>query len=195
MLYSVLRFLAKILCIIIFRVEIEGRENIPKKGGFILAGNHSSYLDPILLGIACPRKLNYLARDNLFHNRFSSWLLTSVGCIPLRRNSADLSAIKKAMNALKGGGGLVMFPQGTRNSKSDKALPGIGFLLAKSGLPVVPAFIKGADLALPKSSRFIKPKKINVYFGREIFPERSKSHDYQDIADRVMRGIGHLACR
>lgn len=160
-----------------------------------MASNHVSYFDPIIVGSACQRKLNYMAKQDLFSNRFFSWLLYSVGAFPVKRNSADLSALKGAIGRVKGGKGLLLFPEGRRkdiNSSSfDKPQPGIGFLAAKLGVPVIPVFVKGSDKAFPRGAKFIRPTKVHVYFGKQIKIERGLP--YQDIAEEIMKSIRHLS--
>lgn len=194
MLYSFLRFLGIILFKIFFRFKAYGSENIPKTGGFILASNHGSYLDPIAVGIGCRRKLNYMAKEELFDGRFSSWFYRAIRVFPVKRETADLSALKNAMHILKAGGGLVLFPQGTRNAEGAQKPPyaGVGFLAAKLNVPVIPAFVKGADKALPARAKFIRLTKVSVYFGKEIPIERRMP--YQDIASHIMDNIRHLSC-
>ena len=211
MVYKVLRFLAFLLCKLLFRLEIKGRNNIPKAGGFILASNHVSYLDPIILGIACPRELNFMARHDLFTIPFLGTLLRNVRAFPLRRNFADVTSIKQALRRLRQAGGLVLFPTGTRFSegKDNNVQPGIGLMTAKSGVPVVPAFINGTHKALNRYARFIKPHKIRVYFGRPIYPSRTMNptgkinriylkdsnlkKDYNDFACSIMQEIRLLS--
>jgi 1-acyl-sn-glycerol-3-phosphate acyltransferase len=197
MLYSIIRLIAALILRVFFRIEVKGGEHIPKEGGFILASNHVSYLDPIALAVACHRKLNFMARDDLFYNPVFSLLISAVGAFPVKRNSADSSALKQAILRLKTGRALVIFPEGSRriNSLSGSVQPGIGFLVAKSNAPIIPSLIRGTDLALPKGARFIRPKKITVCFGKKISIERSESHNYLDIANKIMRSIGHLACK
>lgn len=176
-----------------FQLEVEGRENVPKKGGFILAGNHISYLDPIAVGVATPRGLSYLARDDLFLNPLFAWLLYSVRAFPVKRDSADISALKESLQRVRNGGGLVIFPEGSR--KADRIFepePGIGFLASKLNTPVVPVFVKGTEIALPKGAKFLKPAKISVHFGKQILIERGMP--YQDIARLVMEKIRRLVC-
>ena len=194
MLYGFLRPFVILGFKILFRIGVQGRKYIPRKGGFILASNHASFLDPIILGVACPRLLNFMAKHDLFGRRFLSWLISKLGAFPVRRNSADLSAIKEAINRLNNAGGLVLFPEGSRSAdeKSQEVYPGIAFLALKAGVPVVPAFIKGSSCALPKGSRFIRPKKISVFFGEQISMERRMPYD--DFAKRVMESIRHLSC-
>jgi 1-acyl-sn-glycerol-3-phosphate acyltransferase len=192
--YYVLRFISFVLFKIFFRLEVRGEKYIPKKGGFIVASNHISYLDPIAIGVACRRKLNYMARHDLFSHPAFGWLLYRVNVFPVKRDTADVSALKEAMKRIKNGKGLVLFPEGSRRLEGDveEPQPGIGFLASKLNVPVVPAFIKGTGTALPKGARFIKPTKISVHFGRQILIERRMP--YQDIAQLIMANIRHLSC-
>lgn len=158
-----------------------------------MASNHLSYLDPVAVGVACPHKLNFMGRHDLFSNRFFSWLLTGVGVFPVKRDTADLSALKEAMQRVKGGGGLVLFPEGRRlepGGKPGKPQPGIGFLAAKLNVPVIPAFIKGTEKILPKGSKFIRPHRVSVCFGRHIDIEKDLS--YEDIAQKIMESVYSL---
>jgi 1-acyl-sn-glycerol-3-phosphate acyltransferase len=195
MVYSILRLIALVLCKIFFRLDVVGVEHIPKKGAFILVSNHVSFLDPIALGVACPRKLNYMGRHDLFRNPIFSRLLTACCTFPVKRDSADPGAFKKAIRLIKDGKALVLFPEGRRshyNDASSMPEPGIGFLYSKLEVTVIPAFIKGSHLALPKAAHFIRPAKISVCFGRQISIERRMP--YQDIAIKIMDNIRHLSC-
>lgn len=194
MLYRILRSIAILLFKVLFQIKVSGKKYIPKKGGFILASNHLSYLDPISLGVACPRRLNFMAKRELFCNSLFSRLLTAVGAFPLKRDSADKSALKEAIHRLKNGNALVLFPEGSRGFEdmSPEPQPGIGFLAARVDVPVIPAFIKGTDKALPKGAKFIRPKNISVYFGKQISIERRMP--YKTIALMVMEEVRRLSC-
>ena len=157
-----------------------------------MASNHLSYLDPIALGIANPRKLSFMAKKDLFKNRFFSKLLSAVNAMPLKRNQADLSALKGAIKRLKEGSAMVLFPEGSRTSQ--RAHPGVAFLAISAGVPIVPARIQGTDIALPKGSRFIRPTKITVYFGEPIVLEGRCKPNYPEIAQEVMSRIRNLTC-
>lgn len=194
MLYLIFRSIAVLIFKLLFRIKVFGKENIPEKTGFILASNHLSYLDPVVLGVACPRKLNFMAKYDLFSYPLSSWFMSCLGAFAVKRESADISALKEAMKRLKNGKALVIFPEGSRrvNSVSTQPQAGVGFLAAKLDVPVIPAFIKGTDLALPRGAKFIRPCQIFVYFGKEISLERRQP--YQDIACEIMKSIRHLSC-
>ncbi len=177
----------------LIRVKVTGLENIPKQGGFILAGNHVSNLDPLLLGVFCTRRLSYMAKQELFKGWFFTKILFGVGAFPVRKKSADLSAIKEAIRRVKSGEGLLLFPGGTRVSadKEIEPLAGIGFLAAKLAVPVVPAYIGGTENAMPIGAKFIKPAKITIKFGKQLFVETKMP--YQHISRQIMNEIGQLA--
>lgn len=176
-------------------IEVKGRNYIPRRGGFILACNHVSYLDPVALGIACPRPVHFMAKYELFKIPVLSWWLNSVGVIPVKRESSDAKALKTAMRRVNSGRGLALFPEGKRKdtpSVSDKPQAGVGFLAAKLNAPVIPAYISGSDKALPKGAKFIRRGRISVSFGKQINIERGMP--YQDIAQLIMANIRQLPC-
>ena len=192
--YAFARFIFWVSLKLLFRFNVKGKENVPSAGGFILAGNHVSYLDPIVFGVACPRKLNYMARDTLFRNPFAAWALRHANVFPLKRNSADLGAIKEALRRLRSGGGILLFPEGSRSidGKVQEGLEGVGFLARKSALPVVPMFIKGTQVALPKKARRVRLAKIEVVFGPAMtFPKEGVFLDRQ-ITEAIMQRIVSL---
>lgn len=176
------------------RLAVKGRQNIPCEGGFILAGNHASYLDPVAFGVASPRHLSYMARGTLFRNRFFGWLLRKVSVFPLKRSSADPGAIKEALRRLKNGDGLLLFPEGTRIQSGTMAqgLAGAAFLARKSGVPVVPACIEGSDRAMPKKARVIAPFQVRVIFGEPIVFRQQEQISDQDFVNEIMRRIAAL---
>jgi 1-acyl-sn-glycerol-3-phosphate acyltransferase len=177
------------------RLEIKGQENVPKKGGFILVSNHVSNLDPIALGLACPGNLNFLAKEELFSNPFFGWILRLVNCLPLRRKGINLTAIREAIRRVRhGGGGLLIFPEGTRSTdgKLGKGQEGVGFLVDKLNVPVIPAYVSGTLRAMPKGAFLPRPITISVEFGKQIPLERRVA--YSDVAVKVMQAIKQLSC-
>ncbi len=192
MLYWITIFSVWIFSKIVFRLEANGLNNIPATQGFILASNHASYLDPCIVASVCPRRLNFMARYELFAVPILGYFIRRVGAFPLRRNSADITSIKEAFRRLSRQEGLLLFPEGSRLVQGSYRL-GVGFLAVKSQVPVVPVFINGAQKALGCSARFIRPVKIKVYFGRPLYPKKSnlKSY-YEDFAGRIMQEINRL---
>ncbi|MDP2941091.1 MAG: lysophospholipid acyltransferase family protein [Candidatus Omnitrophota bacterium] len=195
MVYTISRAVCLFLCKIFIRLKVEGKNNIPKQGGFILASNHISFLDPIILCVVCQRRLNFLARHTLFRDPAFGWLLLHLNVVPLKRGTADLSALKEAMARLRAGGGLLLFPQGARQQSSEffgGAQPGVGFLAAKLNVPVIPAFIQGTERAMSRGAKFIHPAKVKLIFGKQILIERGMP--YRAFAGNVMEKIRHLSC-
>ena len=164
---------------------------MPAQGGFILAANHISNLDPIAVGVASPYPLNFMVKEELFANRLSSWFFSKLGCFPVKRGSADLHAIKEAIRRLKAGGVLCIFPEGRRQEidATQDAQPrrGVGFLAAKLGVQVLPAFVEGTEGILPRGRKFIRPGRIKVTFGKLIHVDRELPSE--EAAELIMRQI------
>lgn len=187
-LYKLGRLLFKSLFLIFFNLRVSGRDNIPGNGGFIIASNHRSNLDPILLGVACNRIINFMAKEDLFKNRVFSYLLFKVGAFPLKRHSADIAAIREAIKRLRQGFGLLIFPQGTREQRREMDVqPGIGMLASRAKAAIVPAFISGSEEALPRGAKWFHCAKIRVAFGKPLFFAEEKP--YPQIAHEVMAEI------
>lgn len=188
---------------LINRLSIHGSENIPAKGGVLLVANHASFLDPPALGCAAMhRHVRFMARDTLFTNRWFGRLLHGVAVVPISRERGDVSALKKALAVLKAGDCLGFFPEGTRSPDGtlQPAKPGIGFIAAKAGVPVVPTYIDGSFKALARHHRWIRPYKIRVHVGKPIKPSEfepflNAEDRYDKIGEFIMSRIRDLAPR
>ena len=173
---------------------------MPSKGGFILASNHLSFLDPPALGVACPRPLNYLAREDLFDIPILGRLLRRVGAIPLAMDKPPSpGTVKETIRRLKKGEGLVIFPEGTRSrdGRLQQGWPGIGLIALKTGVPIVPVCLKGTEKALPRDAKFIRCKKVSLCFGEKIeagaiSSSENRKDEYRKISQIVMREIARL---
>jgi len=198
MFYTFIRFIGFLLFKIFFRLGIFGRENFPKDGPVIVTPNHVSFLDPIIVGIGAPRKLNYLARDTLFRSRSFAKFLWLINVSPIKRETGDVNAFKLALNRLAQKKPVLIFPEGTRSRDGNLQEPksGIGFLQLTSGATILPCYVKGSMEAWPRHSRFPRPRRVSVYFGRPLkFNERfsgDKKERYMYIARQVMLAIGEL---
>lgn len=192
-LYRFLRFFLFWASRLFFHLEVRGREYIPKEGGFILASNHASFLDPILLGVACPRILNFAARDSLFKIPLFGLLIFNVGAFPIKRWSADLSAVRESVRRLQAHTGLVVFPEGTRsvNGQLQAITHGFVLLASKAGVPIVPVWIKGSYKAWGRRSPMIRPSKITVVFGQPVTAVRGMP--YPEVAQEIQARIRCLS--
>jgi 1-acyl-sn-glycerol-3-phosphate acyltransferase len=183
----------------LFQAEILNEANIPKKGAFILASNHCSYLDPPIIGALIDREMCYMGKKELFSNRFFAMILKKLNIIPTNRTGVDRTALKNVLKFLKRGIGLLLFPEGTRSLDGTlgPGRNGIAFLAINTGVVVIPVFIKGTREALPRGSSFIKLAKVRVIFGQKLFPPKAihgtaKQAVYKDFTNRIMQEIANL---
>ena len=192
--YKLSRFILFLFLKIFFWLKCEGKGNVPKAGGVIIASNHLSYLDPLAIGCASPRAIDFMARDSLFSVPFLGDWMRAVGAFGVKRNSADISAMKEAIYRLQHGRVLTLFPEGTRQVStlvSTKVEPGVGFLAAKSGAVVIPAFVWGTEKALPRGAKFFRPSRIRVKFGAPVKIDKDKP--YEEIAQDILKDIRLIA--
>ncbi len=193
MLYEATHALAKIVFKLLFNLTIVGVENVPKEGGVIVAPNHKSALDIPIVGRALPRKMYTLSKEEMFKNRFVSWYITTMGGIPIKRNSADINSLKTAIKVLEKGKTLLLFPEGTR-SETDKLgelKKGFIFISTKSKAQILPTGIAGTGIAMPKKSKMIKFVHIAIVFGKPIkIWERfdTKDKDFYDKSANYIMG-------
>lgn len=167
----------------------EGLEHVPATGGCLLAANHASYLDPPLLGAPIfSRRVRFMARDTLAKHPFVRWFTRKVDCIMIDRTRGDLGALKAAVKALKEGACVAIFPEGTRtlDGRIQEAKGGIGLLIAKAGVPVVPVCLDGTFEAYPKGARRLRRHPVTIRYGRPIPPEAFTAlGDGRDRYDRI----------
>ena len=195
--YRLAQFLSYCYLKCFHRFEVKGLGNVPPKGGFILACNHLSYLDPPAVGCRIPRNLHYFARDSLFFGPLGL-LITKLNSIPVNRDQLDLGTLRKVLTVLKGGEPVLVFPEGTRSPDGtlQKSQKGLGLLVHKSGVPVLPARLHGSFEILGKGKLFPRiGKKLYLNIGSPILSEELSfdSNDrYQKISDLVMHAIEGL---
>lgn len=188
-----------------FRWRVFGAENVPVKGGVILASNHQSFLDPPLVGSGLKRDINYLARESLFRFPGIGALLRSWNAVPVDRDGGGAKGLKIILDRLLEGNGIILFPEGTR-TKDGKLLParsGIGLTVIKSTAPVVPVRVFGTYEAYGRHHKFPRPHRVIVKYGKpmnfEALRAEAKTCDkarlkeiYQQVADEIMAAIAKL---
>ena len=153
------------------RLSRIGREHIPQEGPVILAANHRSFLDPFVIGCMVRRPCYFVAKQELFANRLTAWLLNCLGAFPLRRGESDEESMKTARALLERGEVVVIFPEGTRIKRGSLGRPhkGVGRLALESGAPVVPVAVTGSERA--RRGWRIRPVKVHLRFGAPLtFP-------------------------
>ncbi len=198
--------LVKVIIKPMFRFKAYNHENIEsleEGSGFIVVGNHTSYLDPVFVMAALrPKPIRYIAKEeflefNSIIRRLAAW----VGVFPVKRNSADMSAIKRAVRMLKRGEPVGIFPEGTRIRSADQVVKyheGVAFISQLSKVSVVPARIWNADKIMPKGSRFFRLPKVSLCFGNpmsiedEPFASLPKNERHKAFTKAVMEQVYSL---
>ena len=188
-----------------FRWRVCNPERVPLIGPVILASNHASILDPPLVGSALPRGINYLARESLFRFPGIGALLRSWSAVPVDRDGAGAKGLKAILNRLLAGGGIILFPEGTRTSDGEllPARSGIGLIVIKSTAPVIPVRVFGTFAAYGRDLKIPRPYPVVVKYGRPMdfvaLRAEAKACDkqrlkviYQEIADELMAAIAKL---
>ena len=193
MFYKVLRVFFRAFFKIFFRARVIGKENVPSEGAIILAANHMSNWDPPILATFLDRKVNYMAKEELFANKIFAKAIRNLGAFPVKRGTADRNAIKKALSLLKEGKCLGLFPEGTRSRTGElgKAEAGVGLIAAMSKVAVLPAAIIGTNKIFSSGNIF---PRLTVVYGRPIMFKGSTKDKaaLETFSQSLMEEIGKL---
>ncbi len=189
-------FLTRVISKLFFRIRTNGQENIPRSGGFILASNHVSYYDPPLVGSWSKRELYFFAKEELFHNRLGGGIITRTNALPVKRGAMDRNAIRMAVDVIRKGFGLTLFPEGTRSRTDNFLSPkaGIGMIATRAKCPIVPAYLHGSN---HPGDCFKGRQKLSITYGEPFSAEWVMSfpkgkEGYEQIAAAVMERIGQI---
>ena len=171
-----------IWCKIYYRAEIIGLENVPKDGALIFCGNHRSYLDPPLMVATAKRDMKFLAKEELYENKFLKFLGWAFEAIPVKRDEKDVSAIKNSLKVLKNGECIALFPEGTRNGleKGEKVKDGVAFFAVRSGAKVVPC---GIQVGTKEN------KKVIIKYGKPLDYSKYKGTKDKEVLDNITNEI------
>jgi 1-acyl-sn-glycerol-3-phosphate acyltransferase len=165
---------------------VHGAHRVPATGPLIVACNHVSYFDPPALGVAMPRPIHYMAKVELFRMPVLGPLIERLNAFPVDRSRGDVAAIKRAVEVLRTGAAIGIFPEGTRNRRGDiKPQYGVALLAALSEAPILPAYVAG-------SARARRLGRIEVFFGEPLFLARGQKATREDLAkwtDEIMTAI------
>lgn len=180
--------------------QIAGLQHIPAEGGFMLAGNHVSYLDPPLIGVHSTRQPVYsFARRTLF-KRGIGWLFRRLCMVGVDREKSDLATMRRVLQLLKEGHPVMLFPEGTRSPTGvlQRGKKGIGWFIQHANVPVVPVRIFGTFEAWPKQAKWPRlGVRISIVYGKPLVSDdfadcRQAPDVFQAISDRVMQAIANL---
>lgn len=193
------RLFAKVVCS--YRVQHPERlENLP--AGLLIASNHVSFLDPPFVGAAFREPLHYFARKTLFDHPVARYILLRVNAIPVNQEKPELSSLKQVISLLQKGEKVLIFPEGERTydgKLKSEGEPGVGMIVSKAQVPVLPVRLFGPEKALPRGSKRIKRHPATLVVGEPIDfgdllndASLSTKDRYQAIANRIMAGIAAL---
>ncbi|MEY2588545.1 MAG: 1-acyl-sn-glycerol-3-phosphate acyltransferase [Acidimicrobiaceae bacterium] len=159
---------AKVLC----RIEIVGKENVPKRGPYVMAPVHRSNVDFALVSVVTRRRMRYMAKDSLWKSRLLGWFVGTLGAFPVRRGSADREALHTCIELIEQGEPLVMFPEGTRRSGPvvEELFDGPVYVAGRTQVPIVPVGIGGSEAMMPRGSKLLRPVKLTLVVGAPIAP-------------------------
>ncbi len=188
--YSLLKFIVKIFCKIVFFVTVEGEENIPEKGAAILAANHTSLWDAPIILTATRRRMRTMGKAELFENKLLAFFLRKAGAFPVKRGTNDIAAIKTAIKTLKDGEIFTIFPAGTRvkDGENADAKAGVALIASKTGAPVIPVAIRGGYKLF---------HKVTIYVGKPLYVKNENNtkpsgDELKIYADAILTKINSL---
>lgn len=184
-----------------FRVQHRERlEHLPE--GLLIVSNHVSFLDPPFIGGAFREPLYYFARKTLFDHPVSNFLFTRVNAIPVNQDKPELSSLKLVIELLRKGKKVLIFPEGERSYDGiikEKGEQGVGMILSKAPVPILPVRLFGPEKALPRGSNKLRRHPVTLVVGERFTVEDlledktlSTKDRYQAIADRIMDKIREL---
>ena len=197
--YNFLRTLCRLGTVVVFRLRSSGREHVLPTGGGLVLSNHQSQLDPVLVGLACNRRLNFLARQSLFRFGPFRWLINSLDAIPIDRDGTDLGGLKETLKRLKQAELVLIFPEGTRTSDGEVASlkPGFVAIARRAGVPLYPAALDGAFDAWPRTQALPRRAVIHVVYGPPLLPHEIERYDDAGLVAEIESRIRacHAAAR
>jgi len=194
MFYNLLKVILILLFSTVFRWKVRGRENIPTSGRVIIAPNHCSNADPLLMGAATNRRVRFMAKEELFSPSWFGSIINNLGAIPVKRGVGDRAAIRLALDILQAGNALTLFPEGTRskNGRLSNAQHGVAMIAIKSQSPVIPVAILGTFRFFRKGNWF---PRFEVYYGSPIIPpvcDHLSKEAMEEFSEKIMSEIAKL---
>ncbi len=197
--YGVLWILFSGTARLLFRLRTIGLEGVPKQGGLLIAANHASYLDIPFLGCVLPRKLSFLGRQDLFPVPGLYGLLKWLGWIPIRQDRFDRGGFGRAIELIRRGDAVVIYPEGGRSldGRLRPGKPGIGVIVAETGCRVLPVYIDGTYQVLPVGARWPRLHPVRIVLGEPLdfskdATQCSGKDFYRHVSRTVMARIAEL---
>ncbi|MDA0253368.1 MAG: lysophospholipid acyltransferase family protein [Planctomycetota bacterium] len=196
-LYATLWVLCRTLGVSLFGFRVRFAEPVPKRGGLLVLSSHQSHLDPLLLGLASPRRLSSLARSSLFHFGPFGAVISALDAVPIDRDASMVAAMRAVIARLKKGRAVTVFPEGARTGTGQLGtfMPGFGLIAKRAGVPIMPVAIVGAYECWPRTRRFPRPGRIRLEFGRLIPAAEVEALSERELFELCVERIRELDAR
>src|SRR5918912_1740978 len=179
--YWLLRFLVRLIARVYLNrlFKVEGLENVPRSGPLLICPNHISTVDPAVVPAVVPRADTWsMAKSEYFatNRPLTRWVFTRYHAFPVVRHTADRAALRRALEILAAGEGLILYPEGTRvdDAQLKQPEPGVGFLAQRSGTLVLPVALTGTNDCFPKGAWFPRRVRVTVRFGNPFRLEEQR---------------------
>lgn len=193
----------------LFRATIVGKKNVPSKGPVILASNHLSFIDSVVITLFSPRPVSFLAKDTYFTGKgfkglVSRTFFTSIGAIPVTRGAGQAAqeALDAGLGLLRDGEAFAIYPEGTRSrdGRLYRGKTGVAWLALTAGVPVVPVALAGTNKVQPVGSKGIRPAKVTIQFGEPLDLSRhgkadsgrARRHATDEVMDAIQAMSGQV---
>jgi 1-acyl-sn-glycerol-3-phosphate acyltransferase len=189
--YQCVHTVCRLTSIVVFRLRCRGREHVPRTGGALVLANHQSHLDPALVGLACDRPMNFLARESLFRFAPFGWLIQSLDAIPIDREGVGLAGLKETLRRLKRDELVLIFPEGTRTPDGEihPFKPGFVALARRAKQPLLPVGLDGAFDSWPRTRKLPRPAIIHMEFGPPLEPAEIERLDDDALVAEIERRV------
>lgn len=197
MFYHIFHSGVSLLLKLFVRRHIEGLDNIPPRGGLIIAANHVNLMDSPILGVSLKRRVYFMAKEELFDLRVTGWLVTQFGAFSVAKGKLDRRAGRTALGLLGCGEALVIFPEGKRSDSGNlgPAYVGTALLAARSGVPILPVGVSGTAQLVGKTWFFRRPVvdiKIGLPFTLPAISDKLSKEETQRFTYSIMQHIAAL---
>jgi 1-acyl-sn-glycerol-3-phosphate acyltransferase len=189
--WKYLQMIARVGTTLLFDLKVTGTENVPKDGGVLLAANHQSYLDPVVVAVRLYRPVSFFAKSELFENPWFGWFIRMLHAFPVRQGEGDIGAVKEVIRRLGEGYALNIYPEGSRSETGDIAPfeKGIALVIRKARVPVVPVVIDGSFDAWPKDDKLFHAHPIRVKYGKPLILYEKKGPEIISELEQCLKSM------
>lgn len=199
-LYRIVSGIVAVFCRLFWRLRVEGADNVPRHGAFVVAPVHRSNIDTLVVSTITRRRLRFMGKNTMWKYKLPGRLFTALGAFPVHRGTADREALRRCIEVVEGGEPLVIFPEGTRQAGPivQPLFEGAAYVATRTGVPIVPVGIGGSEAAMPKGAKMLRPVRVRVVVGKPLPPPpagasgrvpRSAVHDLTEELSKRLQDL------